>query len=196
MSYDRDSFLAGLAVGRTLWRPHTIAGADLIAVNCFACGQDYPLNWTYTDYTTGVHNFKSVNIAIQGYEQESVYWFVWNQIDANTAREHVDVVMIVPAGGWEPLVVGSYTFIMSGELDTGERLMAAAAGVRFVRHWSSMVARYRSAYGFELSDNYSPAMWKEAYRYFNGYSTQLTTYLNNAKMVGTGNNLFLLGEVT
>ena len=23
MAYDRDSFLAGLAVGRTLWKPHT-----------------------------------------------------------------------------------------------------------------------------------------------------------------------------
>ena len=29
MSYDRDSFLAGLAVGRTLWRPHSIVSGDI-----------------------------------------------------------------------------------------------------------------------------------------------------------------------
>ena len=48
MAYDRDSFLAGLAVGRTLWRPTRIANSIGVAT-VYTSGVEYPV----TDYYYG-----------------------------------------------------------------------------------------------------------------------------------------------
>ena len=196
MPYDRDSFLAGLSVGRTLWRPHSISETNISLINCFVCGAEYPLNWVYT--RAGVdYIFKTVNITIDYHEQEITYWLIWNQPASVGEAEKVKLAMFVPAGGWEPQVGSTYYYTISGELENGERMALGSRGITFNRYASSTVARYRTGQlQSELDDYLSPEMWKNAYRYFNGYPAQLTSFMENAQITGSGNNLYLIGEVT
>ena len=58
MSYDRDSFLAGLAVGRTLWRPHRDYGGEVTEYNVI----------DLSEYMQGSHRYTNMTLSGDAYK--------------------------------------------------------------------------------------------------------------------------------
>lgn len=83
MSYDRDSFLAGLAVGRTLWRPHTLApGVPFGAYPCFLCGSPVEVQYTFTKngetYEARSLDIRKLDESSESYPSPA-YWMLCNK---------------------------------------------------------------------------------------------------------------------
>lgn len=99
MSYDRDSFLAGLAVGRTLWRPHRDYGE-----------QPFPLGYDLIGESTGIVG----RTQRQNYNMTAVKGVG----DTYDGRYYYLASALVPSG-YE--ITGEYTYLngsVTGMIDT------------------------------------------------------------------------------
>lgn len=184
MPFDRDSFLSGLAVGRTLWRPHEVApGAVPLAVQCFAQGEYPPCNWTWDYY--GQHR-DLVALDIQaggsgwGWGSPS-YWFLHKLV--NTYQWIVCSPDISYQGG--------NTSVMTFGLDadgntfgTGQTIRQdqAVDGVGYGRHWIS--------YGLTEYGDFSDFLVRYP-RYLPNVDVQ--AYLNTARLTEIDGQYYLIG---
>lgn len=188
MAYDRDSFLSGLAVGRTLWRPHEVApGVVPIAVQCFAQGEFPPCDWTWQYYGAPL---KLVALDIQaggsgwGWGSPS-YWFLMKYASFHPG----EWVVCSPDVSYQ----GGYTSVITSGLDADGNTFGTAQAIRqdqavdgvgYGRHWVR--------YGLTEYGDFSDFLARYPVYYPYGEST-LQAFLNSARLTEIDGQKYLIG---
>lgn len=185
MAYDRDSFLSGLAVGRTLWRPHKIApGALPIAVQCFAQGEFPPCDWTWS--YPGQYRRNLVSLDIQaggsgwGWGSPS-YWFLHKLV--TTYQWVVCSPDVTYQGGYTSVITMGLD-VNGNEFSTAQSIRQdqAVDGVGYGRHW----VRYDLSEYSDFSD------YLVRYPLYLPY-VNIQAFLNSARLTEIAGQKYLIG---
>lgn len=181
MAYDRDSFLAGLAVGRTLWRPHRdVPGASVTAYPCFLMGEVVPVEFTrYDTEYTGVL-FTNGNTSLW---PEPVYWMLW--YDGTNQM----ILFFSPDGQTAQNVV----WLARGRLEDETISWISTTYGPLTRYPLSSLGQYRMSYGYSTLETYIPALLS-AYDYFSGTPSEINAFFETARLITVGDQLYVVGE--
>ena len=183
MAYDRDSFLAGLAVGRTLWKPHTeTQGNQYMSVPCYPVFQGIDLNWSAwgTEYTKFMFDRWTSNWP------DPTYWFVWH----NTGTDTWSWFLFSPDTTWIlPPYIGVQTKGYNGSwVVTGSGMFS---GMSIVRWSEAIVVRgtINLSFGGASSADFMTL------GYFEGNSSALERFGRTTHLVQVGDRLRLIGVI-
>lgn len=183
MAYDRDSFLSGLAVGRTLWKPPYVlaGGGEFFIASAFPFQRDeigfnwiseIPLNWTWNG-----QSFSKIRIVTSG--PELFYWCVVYSAD-------YDLLRIWYFSDTRPYNLGTRVVRIYGVTQSEEEVLCNESIGAWVE---TSNCRYINAYMSNASISFDPSQFlsefsQAGYFYYNGPSTKTSGFLHNADLVG------------
>ena len=181
MAYDRDSFLAGLAVGRTLWRPHRdVPGASVAAYPCFRMSEVVPVEFVRWDT-----NYKGI-LFVNGDMSlwpEPVYWMLWDD-----GADQM-VYFFSPDGQTAQNVV----WLTRGIRESGTIDWFSTSYGPLTQYPSSSLGQYRMSIGYtSVSDPYIPALFA-TYDYFSGGPSEINAFFDTARLITVGDQLYVVG---
>lgn len=183
MAYDRDSFLSGLAVGRTLWKPPYVlaGGGEFFIASAFPFQRDeigfnwiseIPLNWT-----SGGESFSKIRIVTSG--PELFYWCVVYSAD-------FDLLRMWYFSDTLPYYLTTRVVRIYGITQSEEAVLCNES----VGAWSEISnARYIKAVMGNASVSFNPSQFlsefsQAGYLYYNGPASKTSGYRQNSILVG------------
>lgn len=184
MAYDRDSFLAGLAVGRTLWRPHReTQGEQYMSVPCYPTLQGVNVNWT-----SGGNEFTQFMLDkwLLNPWPTPTYWFVWHDTDSDTWRWF----LFSPDTSWQQNpYIGIY---IKGYNAGWENVYGFMYSGTYIANWSDAI-RTRGQIDFSVVGASSEDF--KVLGYFEGDYNALERFGRTTRLVQVGNQLRLIGVI-
>ena len=183
MSYDRDSFLAGLAVGRTLWEPpyRLAGGGELYIASAFPFQREpgsyyshsvVPLNWTCNG-----ESFSKIHIAVYG--PSLFYWCVVYSADYDNLR-------IWFFSDTLPYYLRTEVVRIYGVTQGEEEVLCNES----IGAWTDTNdCRYIKAYMGNAPISFDPSQFlsefsQAGYLYYNGTAMNTSYFLHNSILVG------------
>ena len=194
MAYDRDSFLAGLAVGRTMWRPHRDYSASIfMTFPCFPAGEFIPVEWTYThsgevDEAVALNFYTASNLSVW---PDPAYWMLWYDTTQGVAEPY-KILAFSPDTEYTPKSVNR-TMIGLRADDTTFRGPGGAQWFMF--HSDSTLGRLRLDSRIP-ENNVDPLDFFNKWAYFSGTTEDLNLFFQNARLVQTADQLYIAGEIS
>lgn len=188
VEYDHDSFIAGFAVGRTLWRPHIVApGSRPIAVPCYGMNEPVELLWTV--YT---RQFTNIMFHVEGGEFPAPgYWMLW--YDPDDVDYKYWFVYFSPNTSWDASIYAAWE-TWGWDEETAQYMFVARTASQMTIYESSEIARCRVAPA--MTSPYIPSQFFGELGYITCSSIELSAFLDNARMVqGPEEQLYVVGEI-
>lgn len=195
MPYDRDSFLAGLAVGRTLWRPHIISpGARVGAYPCFPMNGEVEVDFTYPSWGETVFT-KQRFMPVSSYEvlfPSAGYWMLWRRKDYPHYPLHEDALLFFVAEWEQP---GFYLHEEGYQPETGSWVRFSSTNLYPLENADSEVAAYQYRYYVALDNRrwYSPFF--EKWAYLDCSLEEKERFMETARLVSIGGQTYIVGEI-
>lgn len=196
MAYDRDSFLSGLAVGRTLWKPPYVlaGGGEFFIASAFPFQRaddmqppwldwysETTLNWTWSG-ESGTYNFTGIKIYLDGAPEPS-YWCLEYGTDTN----RLGILCFSPNPPYRPggiYVVKIYGITQGGDevlcLDTLAVWSTLRADSKWIKGIMNNLTITSMVNVSQFLNEYSQA----GYLYYNGPATKMSDYWHNSILVG------------
>jgi len=182
MPYDRDSFLAGLAVGRTLWRPHRDYGGNTFQrYPCFLMGVKVPVEWSRgsNDYVGLM--FAQIDTSVW---PNPAYWMLWKDLQDN------EYILFFCPNGVGERQVGFFQYGCFAD-GTTDWVGSTFAG-RFDYHEDSVLGKYRIQYA--PTESYVTPLFSN-YAHFIGNNDYLNSFFETATLSQVGSQLYVVGAV-
>lgn len=191
MTYDRDSFLAGFAVGRTLWRPHTVTpGPQFHALPVFRMNEPVDVYWTYGT----VYEFTKILFSVSSDQSFPTpgYWMLWYN---PTERESIqyNFLFFSPDMDWDGDVWAGWS-TRGYEEQTGSYRPVSSSASKFGFHAESDIGRWRSGVPLEAFTGLTPSQFFDTYEGFVGNRTKLDAFFASARLVQGPGQLYIVGE--
>lgn len=210
MSYDRDSFLAGLAVGRTLWRPHRDYGEIRIGMfPCFPADEDYAITWDYQGITYTKFSVEVDPRQQDAHHLEPLYMMLWNQTGLASSVPwfmHFPMFLFSPSEDWDE----SYTqrIYERGYTQSGTLGLERSTSLSFSYHPESTIAKYTTGvpesepvtyqnglYFFTPDFDLPRISMFGQYPYFIGTFDEISAFMSGARMIDVQGQKYVVGEL-
>lgn len=189
MSYDRESYLAGLAVGRTLWRPHTVSpGHEVGVYPCYLAGDPYTVDWEYADF-----DFVQLVLNPGASNPNPLYWMLWERLDPISEDQRFFVVLFSPDITWDEATVASLGIV--GVDSDGGVIGVSGMGYRFTTYPDATLCRNRTASSsFSQYGNLLPQLFASTV-YLKATASNFEHFMTTARMVTTPGQMYIVGEM-
>ena len=193
VTYDRDSFLAGFAVGRTLWRPHTVTpGPQFHALPVFRMNEPVDVYWTYGtayEFTKILHSVTfGQNFPTPG------YWMLWYNPTESASLQY-NFLFFSPDMDWDGDAVAGWSTSGYEEQTGSYRPVSGAAG-EFGYHSDSDVGRWRKTVPLSSYIVLTPSQFFDTYEAFVGSLAKLDTFFESARLIQGPDQLYIVGETS
>ena len=191
MEYDRESFLAGFAVGRTLWRPHRLAeGRTLAAIPCFPMGEPIDLEWNYR--TVGAtHDFtKFLLTNPEGRYPSPAYWMLWEYLDIP------DYAILIFSADPSWVQSDNYVYQTYGYEQAIQNWwqIGATAG-SFGTVYDSDIAKWQT-YNRPFGGGMSASEFFGVIPYLSASERDKNSFMSSARLVQGPGQLYVVGEIS
>lgn len=183
MAYDRDSFLSGLVVGRTLWKPPYVlaGGGELFIASAFPFQPDstwsywhseVPLNWTWNG-----ESFSKIHIVTSG--PELFYWCV-------VYNDTSDLPRIFMFSDTLPYHLSTRVVRIYGITQSEEEVLCNESIGAWTKRNNSRYIKADMSIGFASvsTSQFLNEFSQAGYLYYDGPNSKVSGFLNNSILVG------------